>query len=48
MAKLQAPRGTYDPKTKRYAIDWVSQIVGGPFNDFSGYWHFEGRFEPGS
>lgn len=44
----RAPRGTYDPKTKRYTIDWVSQIVGGPFNDFSGYWHFEGRFEPGS
>lgn len=38
--------GTYDPKTKRYAITWVSQIVGGPFNDFAGYWHFEGTFKP--
>lgn len=40
-------RGTYDPKTRRYSISWVSQIVGGPFNDFAGYWRFEGRFVPG-
>lgn len=38
--------GTYNPKTKHYAISWVSQIVGGPFNDFAGYWHFEGTFKP--
>ncbi len=45
--KTRALTGTYDPRTRRYAITWVSQIVGGPFNDFSGYWHFEGVFKPG-
>lgn len=45
--KTRAVSGTYDPRTRRYAITWVSQIVGGPFNDFSGYWHFEGVFKPG-
>jgi hypothetical protein len=38
--------GTYDPKTKHYSINWVSLIVGGPFNDFAGNWHFEGTFKP--
>lgn len=42
----RAPKGTYDPKTRKYSIDWVSQIVGGPFNDFAGSWHFEGVFQP--
>lgn len=46
--KTRAISGTYDPRTRRYAITWVSQIVGGPFNDFAGYWHFEGVFRPGS
>ncbi|MDO8187306.1 hypothetical protein Q5424_12795 [Conexibacter sp. JD483] len=41
-------RGTYDAKTRRYAITWSSQIVGGPFNDFTGRWHFEGVFKPGA
>jgi hypothetical protein len=44
--KTRSVRGFYNSKTKRFAFDWVSQIVGGPFNDFSGYWHFEGRFVP--
>lgn len=44
--KTRRVRGTYDPKTRRYSISWVSQIVGGPFNDFAGYWHFEGTFKP--
>lgn len=39
-------KGTYDPKTKHYVISWVSLIVGGPFNDFAGEWHFEGTFKP--
>ncbi|HEV7808431.1 MAG TPA: hypothetical protein VGO80_21675 [Solirubrobacteraceae bacterium] len=38
--------GTYDADTKAYTLDWTSQIVGGPFNNFSGHWHFEGVFEP--
>jgi hypothetical protein len=39
--------GTYNPKTKHYVLTWVSQIIGGPFNDFSGFWHLEGTFKAG-
>jgi hypothetical protein len=38
--------GTYDSKTRKFVIEWASQIVGGPFNDFTGVWHFEGTFQP--
>jgi hypothetical protein len=37
--------GTYDANTKQYQLNWTSQIVGGPFNNFSGIWHLEGTFE---
>ena len=40
--------GTYNPKTRRYTLEWKSQIVGGPFGGFIGYWHLQGRFRPGS
>ena len=40
------PTGTYDEATKAYTLDWSSQIVGGPFNNFTGVWHLEGTFEP--
>jgi hypothetical protein len=40
------PTGTYDEATKAYTLDWSSQIVGGPFNNFTGTWHLEGTFEP--
>lgn len=36
--------GSYDPATGRFVIEWVSQIVGGPFDGFSGVWHLEGTF----
>jgi hypothetical protein len=39
--------GTYNFETKAYTLEWTSQIVGGPFNNFSASWHFEGTFEPG-
>lgn len=39
--------GTYNADTKAYTLEWTSQIVGGPFNNFSAAWHFEGTFEPG-
>lgn len=42
-----APTGTIDPETGAYVLDWASQIVGGPFNDFTGIWHLEGTFVPG-
>ncbi|MGH8985046.1 MAG: hypothetical protein ACRDY6_14380, partial [Acidimicrobiia bacterium] len=38
--------GTYDPETGRFVLEWSSQIVGGPFNDFTGIWHLEGTFRP--
>lgn len=37
--------GTYDPKTKAFQIVWYSQIVGGPFNGFTGFWHLEGKLK---
>jgi hypothetical protein len=37
--------GTYDAKTGAYTIEWASQIVGGPFDGFTGVWHLEGTFE---
>lgn len=39
------PEGTYDPDTGRYTLDWTSEIEGGPFDGFTGAWHFEGTFE---
>ena len=40
-------KGTYNARTGHYVLTWVSQIVGGPFNDFAGYWHLEGTFKAG-
>jgi len=40
-----AVSGTYNASTKAFVLDWTSQIVGGPFNNFTGKWHFEGTFE---
>ena len=36
--------GTYEAGTGAYQLDWASQIVGGPFNGFTGVWHLEGIF----
>jgi hypothetical protein len=41
-----APTGTYDPGTGRFTLTWTSQIVSGPFNNFTGLWHLEGTFVP--
>ncbi|MBA2325940.1 MAG: hypothetical protein H0V95_04750 [Actinobacteria bacterium] len=38
--------GTYAASTREFELEWVSQIVGGPFNDFTGIWHLEGTFKP--
>ena len=37
--------GTYDPKTGAFTLEWASQIEGGPFDGFTGVWHWEGTFE---
>ena len=36
--------GTFDPATGHYSLTWASQIVGGPFDKFTGQWHLEGTF----
>jgi hypothetical protein len=38
--------GTYDAGTGAFTLTWASQIVGGPFNNFTGQWHLVGRFVP--
>ena len=38
------PTGTYDSGTGKYTLEWTSQIVGGPFNNFTGFWHLTGTF----
>ena len=42
------PTGTFDEDSGRYTLEWSSQIVGGPFSNFTGVWHLEGTFEPDS
>lgn len=41
-----ALKGSYNPKTRHFVLTWTSLIKGGPFNSFSGFWHFEGTFKP--
>jgi hypothetical protein len=36
--------GTYNAKTHAFVLTWASQVVGGPFNGFTGYWHLAGTF----
>jgi hypothetical protein len=38
--------GTYDARTGAFALQWTSQIQGGPFDGFTGLWHLTGRFTP--
>jgi hypothetical protein len=38
--------GTYNSKTHAFTITWYSEIVGGPFNDFTGFWHLQGHLKP--
>jgi hypothetical protein len=39
---------TYDAETGAFVLEWSRQIVGGPFNDFTGVWHMEGISEAAS
>jgi hypothetical protein len=41
------PTGTYDSATGSFTLTWTSQIVGGPFNNFTGQWHLVGTFVAG-
>ena len=38
--------GSYDAATNAFVLTWSSQVVGGPFNGFTGYWHLVGTFVP--
>jgi len=38
--------GSYDGATHAFVLIWSSQVVGGPFNGFTGYWHLTGTFFP--
>jgi hypothetical protein len=38
--------GTYNAKTGAFVITWSSQIQGGAFDGFGGYWHLQGHFTP--
>ena len=38
--------GTYNAKTHAFLLSWTSQVVGGPFNGFTGDWHLTGTFVP--
>jgi hypothetical protein len=40
--------GTYDASTGAFTLTWRSQIIGGPFDGFSGVWHLGGTFVPAS
>jgi hypothetical protein len=40
------PTGTYNPTTRAFEVTWTSEIVGGPFNDFTGQWVLAGTFVP--
>lgn len=42
----KAAKGTFEPATGRFTLDWASQVQGGPFDKFTGKWHFEGVFVP--
>ncbi|MDT4937125.1 MAG: hypothetical protein QOG80_796 [Pseudonocardiales bacterium] len=42
----KAASGTYSATTGAFTLDWTSQVVGGPFDKFTGQWHLAGRFVP--
>jgi hypothetical protein len=44
MRKYEPVTGTYNAKTHGFVLSWTSQVVGGPFNGFTGDWHLTGTF----
>jgi hypothetical protein len=40
--------GTYNPATGAITLDWTSQVVGGPFDKFTGSWHLVGYLDRSS
>jgi hypothetical protein len=37
--------GRYNSKTHAFWITWYSEIVGGPFSGFTGFWHLAGHID---
>lgn len=44
--KTSPVHGTID-NAGNFVLEWTSQIVGGPFNNFTGLWHLAGRYQGG-
>ena len=42
----RAATGTYNASTRAFTLNWTSQVIGGPFDKFTGKWHLEGTFVP--
>jgi|HubBroStandDraft_1064217.scaffolds.fasta_scaffold26600_2 hypothetical protein len=42
------PTGKYTASTGAYSLTWTSEIVGGPFNGFTGQWVLTGTFKVGA
>jgi hypothetical protein len=40
----RAATGTYNASTGAFTLSWTSQVVGGPFDKFTGQWHLQGFF----
>jgi hypothetical protein len=38
------PTGTYNASKKTFVLKWESEIIGGPFNGFTGEWYLVGTF----
>lgn len=45
--KTSPLRGSID-RSGNFVIEWTSQIVGGPFNNFTGLWHLAGSYRGGT
>jgi hypothetical protein len=43
-----AATGSYNASTGAMTLSWTSEVVGGPFDKFTGSWHLVGRFVPTS
>ena len=36
--------GTYNSKTHSYVLAWHTEVHGGAFDGYTGYWHLQGTF----
>jgi len=38
--------GTYRRRSHHYTLTWHTEVHGGPFDGYTGYWHLQGTFSP--